>query len=124
MNYLKLNDNRYNLVGEGMVCDGTKLQLFVSSEDLSITDIKTIFSNHDEILVYDCVNKIDSDTGEFYESDEFVATRFEGFTRIISINYDAEYDFYCITLVSPIDIDTRMADMESAMNFLLMGGDE
>lgn len=134
MSYLKLNDNRYNLTGNEMVCDGQRLYLYLSAEELSVQDIKREFSNHDEFIVYDCIKNMEkdeegltklNDAGEpiIIESDEYVATTFEGFTRIVAINYDIDLDTYEVVLVSPMDIDARIADMETAMNFLLMGGE-
>lgn len=135
MNYLKLNGKRYNLTGEQMICDGQKLSLYISADEVTPQEIKAEFSNQDEFIIYDCVrNPITDKAGQpvvdengiqqIVESDEFVATTFEGFTRIVAINYNLEYNYYEIIFVSPIDIDTRLADMESAMNFLLMGGNE
>lgn len=132
MNYLKLNGKRYNLTGEQMICDGQKLSLYISADEVTPQEIKTEFSNQDEFIIYDCVrnqqpilDENGEETGEteIVETDEFVATTFEGFTRIVAINYNLEYNYYEIIFVSPIDIDTRLADMESAMNFLLMGGE-
>lgn len=131
MGYLKLNGKRYNLVGEQMICDGQRLTLYFSGKETNISDIKETMSNNEVFTVYDCVKSIaELEEGEttdsenyprYVETDEFVATTFEGFTRIVSINYSMELDIYEVVFVSPIDIDTRMADMESAMNFLLMG---
>lgn len=132
MNYLKLKGKRYNLTGEQMICDGQKLSLYISADEVTPQEIKTEFSNQDEFIIYDCVrnqqpilDENGEETGEIeiVETDEFVATTFEGFTRIVAINYNLEYNYYEIIFVSPIDIDTRLADMESAMNFLLMGGE-
>lgn len=132
MNYLKLNGKRYNLTGEQMVCDGHRLSLYISADEVTPQEIKTEFSNQDEFIIYDCVrnqqpilDENGEETGEteIVETDEFVATTFNGFTRIVAINYNLEYNYYEIVFVSPIDIDTRMADMESAMNFLLIGGE-
>ena len=132
MAYLKLNGKRYNLTGEQMICDGQRLSLYISADEVTPQEIKTEFSNQDEFIIYDCVrnpNPIIDENGEetgeveIVETDEFVATTFEGFTRIVAINYNLEYNYYEIVFVSPIDIDTRLADMESAMNFLLMGGE-
>lgn len=132
MNYLKLNGKRYNLTGEQMVCDGQRLSLYISADEVTPQEIKTEFSNQDEFIIYDCVrnqrpilDENGEETGEIeiVETDEFVATTFGGFTRIVAINYNLEYNYYEIIFVSPIDIDTRLADMESAMNFLLMGGE-
>lgn len=132
MTYLKINGKRYNLTFDEMICDGAKLCLYIPSSEITIPEIRSVFSNLDEIIVYSCILNEDLErdengnaTGEkiFIETDEYIATRFEGFTRIIAINYNLEYDFYEIIFVSPIDIDTRMSDMEEAMNFLLMGGD-
>ena len=126
MSYLKLNDNRYNLVGEEMVCDGQRLKLYIPADEITIPEIKNIFSNRDEFIVYDCVRNTEEDekgNSVIVESDEYIATTFEGFTRIVAINYDIDLDIYEIVFISPIDIDARMADIESALNFLLMGGD-
>lgn len=132
MAYLKLNGKRYNLTGEQMICDGQRLSLYISADEVTPQEIKTEFSNQDEFIIYDCVrnpspilDENGEETGEveIVETDEFVATTFEGFTRIVAINYNLEYNYYEIVFVSPIDIDTRMSDLESAMNFLLMGGE-
>lgn len=127
MNYLKLNNERINLVGDMMVCDGQRLRFYISSENITITDIKEKFSNNEDFIVYDCVihKEKDNKGNEItVESDEYIATIFSGFTRIVSINYDNELDMFEIVLISPMDIDARMADMETAMNYLLMGGEE
>lgn len=133
MGYLKLNGKRYNLVGEQMVCDGQRLALYFSGKETNVSDIKETMPNNEVFTVYDCVRSIaeleDGETTDsenyprYIETDEFIATTFEGFTRIVSINYDMELDIYEVIFVSPIDIDTRMSDLESAMNFLLMGGE-
>lgn len=132
MSYLKFNGKRYNLTGEQMICDGQRLSLYISSNEITQQEIKEEFSNQDEFIVYDCVrnpspilDENGEETGEveIVETDEFIATTFEGFTRIVAINYNLEYNYYEIVFVSPIDIDTRMSDMEEAMNFLLMGGE-
>lgn len=132
MAYLKLNGKRYNLTGEQMICDGQRLSLYISADEVTPQEIKTEFSNQDEFIIYDCVrnpspilDENGEETGEveIVETDEFVATTFEGFTRIVAINYNLEYNYYEIVFVSPIDIDVRMSDMEEAMNFLLMGGE-
>lgn len=132
MAYLKLNGKRYNLTGEQMICDGQRLSLYISGDEITQQEIKEEFSNQDEFIIYDCVrnpspilNENGEETGEveIVETDEFVATTFEGFTRIVAINYNLEYNYYEIVFVSPIDIDVRMSDMEEAMNFLLMGGE-
>lgn len=132
MAYLKLNGKRYNLTGEQMICDGQRLSLYISADEVTPQEIKTEFSNQDEFIIYDCVrnpspilDENGEETGEveIVETDEFVATTFEGFTRIVAINYNLEYNYYEIVFVSPIDIDTRMSDIEEAMNFLLMGGE-
>ena len=102
----------------------------LSSSDILLkfdSFLNKVFSNHNEFIIYDCVRNTEEDEEGnqiIIESDEYVATSFEGFTRIVAINYDIDLDIYEIIFVSPIDIDTRMADMESAMNFLLMGGNE
>lgn len=132
MDYLKINGKRYNLTFDEMICDGAKLCLYIPASEITIPEIKAELSNQDEFIVYGCVENeipVTDENGDpteemrKVETDEYIATRFEGFTRIIAINYNLEYDFYEIIFVSPIDIDTRMSDMEEAMNFLLMGGD-
>ena len=127
MNYLKLNNERINLVGDMVICDGQRLRFFISSENMTINDIKEKFSNNEDFIVYDCVThkEKDEEGNEItVETDEYIATTFSGFTRIVSISYDNELDMFEIVLVSPMDIDVRMSDMETAMNFLLMGGME
>ena len=131
--YLKLNEKRYNLTGEQMVCDGTKLTFYIpASEVRGLDEIKDVFANRDEFIVYECatnnVPTLDENgeaTGEWHIEEigehEFVV--YEGFTRIVSIIYDNESDIYGIVFIQPMDIDVRMSDMEEAMNFLLMGGE-
>lgn len=133
MGYLKLNDKRYDLVGEQMVCDGQRLTLYISASAITgLDEIKDIFANRDEFIVYECVtNNVPTldengeETGEYHieEIDEHEFVVYEGFTRIVSIIYDNESDIYGIVFIQPMDIDVRMSDMEEAMNFLLMGGE-
>lgn len=131
--YLKIDGKRYNLVGDQMVCDGTKLTFSIPAEGVeNLQQIKDDFSERDEFIVYECVTNTvpvldenGEETGKFHieELDEHEFVYYEGFTRIIAINYDNEHDIYSVVLIQPMDIDIRMSDMESAMNFLLMGGE-
>lgn len=131
--FLKINEKRYNLVGDQMVCDGVKLTFYIPANEVKdLQQIKDDFSERDEFIVYECdttvVSTLDEngeETGAVHieELNEHEFVYYEGFTRIIAINYDNEHDTYAIVLIQPMDIDIRMADMESAMNFLLMGGD-
>lgn len=123
--YVKVNNKRYDLVGEEVVCTGDILKLTITKINRTISEIEEDFSNNETIEVHGYILNTLGEEGNEHEveTDDFIGAVFEGFTRITNISFDNIYNMITITLVIPAEIETRLADMEEAINFLLMGGD-
>ena len=122
MYYLKMpNDIRLNLVDGGVdQPDPKTLTLtFYNNDRFSFEDIKSMFADTDGITIYMCIVQDDG-----RETDEMVSTHHEEFTKLKGVEYQTEYDLWKVSLTIPDDTKERVSELEDALNFLLMGGEE
>lgn len=119
MNYLKMPE-RYNLIDNGVdMPSEDKLVLSFYKDDATFDAVKGAFTNIDNITIYGCIVQDDG-----RETDEFVSNYFDKYTYLRSIEYDLETDVYKVTLTIPDETQARLSELEDAVNFMLMGGDE
>lgn len=114
MNYLILNNNRYNLTDNGIGVSENDLMLTVLGAGHSFDEVKEDFEKvGDTITIYGTV-----DGGEDFESGAF-----NGYSQLKAVNYDLENELYTVHLIVPNDLVERIDELESAVNFLIMGGE-
>ena len=116
MYYLKM-PKRLNLIDNGVdMPQDNILTLSFHKEDNTFDDVKSMFTNIDNITVYGCIEQEDG-----RETDEFVSNYFDKYTSLKSIEYDITKDVYKVTLTIPDETEQRLAELEDAVNFMLMG---
>ena len=114
------NDIRLNLVDGGVdQPDPKTLTLtFYNEGRFSFDDVKEMFTDIDGVTIYMCIVQDDGT-----ETDEMVSTHHEEFVKMKGIEYQPEYDLWKVSLTIRDETKERLAELEAAMNFLLMGGE-
>lgn len=119
VSYLKLGDKKFYLTEvNGVNAEEHKLELTIKAEDNTFEDIKDSFSDLDNITIYSAIVQEDG-----RETDEIVQQYFDNFTKLDKLAYNLDSDTYTVTLIVPNEVEARLAELEDAMNFLLMGGE-
>lgn len=120
MYYLKISEDiRLNLVEDEMnIPSNEELILVFYNGGSDFDTIKNIFSDIDSITIYGCNVQEDG-----RETDEYIVNYYDKYTVLKNIEYDIVNDIYRVTLIYPNDMELRIADLEDALNFLLMGGE-
>lgn len=118
MNYLKIEKSRFNLTDDGVQADEEKLTLKIKNEKYSFDEVRDIFSALDDVTVYGAIEQEDGS-----ETDEYVASHYEHFTKLQSIGYDLKKDTWNIVLVEPNDLEERIIELEKSLNRNTKGGD-
>lgn len=120
VSYLKIGDNKLYLTEtNGVNAEENKLELTIKAEDNTFESIKDSFSDLDNVTIYSAILQEDG-----RETDEIVQQYFDNFTKLDKLSYNLDSDTYTVTLVVPNEIEARLAELEDAVNFMLMGGDE
>ncbi len=118
--YLKLNDNKFYLSEvNGVNAEEHKLELTVKAENNTFENIKDSFSDLDNVTIYSAIVQEDG-----RETDEIVQQYFDNFTKLDKLSYNLDSDTYTVTLVVPNEVEARLSELEDAVNFLVMGGNE
>lgn len=119
MYYLKMPE-RLNLIDNGVdMPEENKLVLSFKKEGKDFETIKSLFSDITDVTVYGCIEQEDG-----RETDEFVSNFFDSYTSLKNIEFDFVNDVYAVTLVVPNEVEARLSELEDAINFMLMGGNE
>lgn len=120
VSYLKLGDNKLYLTEtNGVNAEENKLELNVEARDNTFEGIKDLFSDLDNVTIYSAIVQNDG-----RETDEIVQQYFDNFTKLDKLTYNIDTDTYTATLIVPNDMETRVSELEDAVNFMLMGGEE
>lgn len=115
--YLKLNDEKIHLTNVNP--EGDKLELSFEAKDKTLADVKALLTGLDNITIYSAIVQEDG-----RETDEITHMYFENFTKLSKIEYDLETESYKVVLVQPNILEERVTELEDAVNFLVMGGNE
>ena len=119
MYYLKM-PKRLNLVEDEITKPvDDRLTLVFYKEDNNFETIKDLFSDVTNITIYGCIEQEDG-----RETDEFICEQYNQYTSLSKISYDLDNNAYSVTLVVPNETEERLSELEDALNFLLMGGEE
>lgn len=120
MYYLKMPNNiRFNFIDNGVnQLDSKTLTLtFYNENRFKFEDIKKMFSDLiDGITVWMCIVQDDGT-----ETDEMVSVYYKEYTELKGLEYQMDCDVWKVTLSIPDETKERLADLEAAMNFLLIG---
>lgn len=120
VSYLKLGDNKLYLTEtNGVNAEENKLELNVESRGNTFEGIKDLFSNLDNVTIYSAIVQEDG-----RETDEIIQQYFDNFTKLDKLAYNLDTDTYTATLIVPNDMEVRISELEDAVNFMLMGGEE
>ena len=120
VSYLKIGDKKLYLAEiNGVNAEEHKLDLTIKAEDNTFEDVKGLFSDLDNITIYSAIVQEDG-----RETDEIVQQYFDNFTKLDKLSYNLDSDTYTVTLVVPNEVEARLSELEDAVNFMLMGGDE
>lgn len=118
--YLKIGENKLYLTEtNGVNAEEHKLELTIKAEDSTFEDIKDSFSGLDNVTIYSAIVQEDG-----RETDEIVQQYFDNFTKLDKLSYNLDSDTYTVTLVVPNEVEARLSELEDAVNFLVMGGNE
>lgn len=118
--YLKLSDSKFYLTDvNGINAEENKLELNIKADSYSFEDIKTSFTNLDNITINSAILQEDG-----RETDEIVHQYFDKFTKLDRVSYNMDADTYTVMLVIPNETEQRLSELEDAVNFLVMGGEE
>ena len=119
--YLKIDNKKMYLTPDGVDTPEDKiLKLSFYNNDLFIfDDISKMFSNLKEIIVYMCIIQDDGT-----ETDEMISNVFTEYTKMKGINYDIDRDSWQVIMTIPDETQERLSELEDALNFLLMGGEQ
>lgn len=120
--YIKMPNNvTLDLIQGGMdTPDDKTLSLAFNNEDrFSFEDVKQMFADIPEITIWVCIVQRDG-----RETDHMPGTIHEGFTKLDKIEYQSDLDIWKVTLTKPNETEERLSELEDALNFLLMGGEE
>ena len=116
VSYLKIGENKLYLAEiNGVNAEEHKLELTIKAEDNTFEGIKDSFSDLDNVTIYTAIVQEDG-----RETDEIVQQYFDNFTKLDNLDSDT----YTVTLVVPNEVEARLSELEDAVNFMLMGGDE
>lgn len=120
VSYLKIGENKLYLTEiNGVNAEENKLELTIKAEDNTFEGVKDSFSDLDNVTIYSAIAQEDG-----RETDEIVQQYFDNFTKLDKLSYNLDSDAYTVTLVVPNEIEARLSELEDAVNFMLMGGDE
>lgn len=120
VSYLKISDNKLYLTEtNGVNAEENKLELNVEARGNTFEGIKDLFSNLDNVTIYSAIIQEDG-----RETDEIVQQYFDNFTKLDKLAYNIDTDTYTATLIVPNDMEVRISELEDAVNFMLMGGEE
>ena len=120
VSYLKIGENKLYLAEiNGVNAEEHKLELTIKAEDNTFEGIKDSFSDLDNVTIYTAIVQEDG-----RETDEIVQQYFDNFTKLDKLTYNLDSDTYTVTLVVPNEVEARLSELEDAVNFMLMGGDE
>lgn len=127
--YLKIDGERLDLSDDGVQLNGDVLTLQIINKDYQFTDFADKFFKVPEpITIYSCniQNRVNEETGEEYEeeTDEYVHQYFDKTTKLVSVKYDMPHNIFVLDFVEPDEMEERISELEDAMNFVLMGGEE
>ena len=115
MNYIIIDGTRYSLTDNGIGVSENDLLLTILGAGHTFEEVKEVFENiGDTITIY----------GTVENGEDFKSGVFEGYSQLKAVNYDITDELYMIHLIVPNDIAERIDELESAVNFLLMGGEE
>ena len=118
--YLKLGDSKFYLSEvNGINAEENKLELNIKADTHTFEDIKSSFSDLDSITIYSAIVQEDG-----RETDEIVHQYFDNFTKLDRVSYNMDADTYTVMLVIPNILEERVTELEDAVNFLVMGGNE
>ena len=118
--YLKFSDGKFYLTEiNGVNAEENKLELNIKADSYSFEDVKTAFSTLDNITIYSAIVQEDG-----RETDEIVHQYFDNFIKLDRVSYNIDSDTYIVTLVIPNETEQRLSELEDALNFILMGGEE
>lgn len=115
--YLKFNDEKIYLTNVNP--EGDRLELSFEAKDRSLADVKALLTGLDNITVYSAIVQ---EGGR--ETDEITHMYFENFIKLSKIEYDLETESYKVVLIQPNVLEERVTELEDAVNFMLMGGEE
>jgi len=111
MNYIIIKNNRYNLTDDGVtVGNGIMLTMLAGGYDFET--VKKDFESVSNIEIYGTS-----------EPEDFVSGFFENLT-LKSVEYDIKDELYTVTMTAIDETMQRINDLEDAVNYLLMGGEE
>lgn len=114
MNYLLIDDKRFDLTDDGIGVGEKELLLTIRGAGHTFEEVKEVFENiGDTITIY----------GTVEGGDDFESGVFAGYSQLKAVNYDITDSLYTVHLIIPNDIEERIDELESAVNFLLMGGE-
>lgn len=120
VSYLKIGENKLYLTEiNGVNAEENKLELTIKAEDNTFESIKDSFSDLDNVTIYSAIVQEDG-----RETDEIVQQYFDNFTKLDKLSYNLDSDTYTVTLVVPNEVEARLSELEDAVNFMLMGGEE
>ena len=111
MNYIKVNDNRYNLTDNG-INKSDALTLQFKAEGRTFESVKSDFESVKDITVYGTEG-----------NEDFISGYFENIT-LKSIEYDLKEELYTVTMSEIDETAQRINDLEKTVNYLLLGGEQ
>lgn len=93
---------------------------------VAIDDVREMFENISDVTIYtdDPHDKIHNDGTVETLTDERVHSQYDKYTSLNKIEYDYFNNVYRVILNAPSETEQRVAELEDALNFLLMGGEE
>lgn len=120
VSYLKIGENKLYLTEiNGVNAEEHKLELTIKADDNTFESIKDLFSDLDNVTIYSAIVQEDG-----RETDEIIQQYFDNFTKLDKLSYNLDTDTYTATLIVPNDMEARISELEDAVNFMLMGGEE
>ena len=93
---------------------------------VAVDDVRGMFENISDVTVYtdEPHEKTNEDGTSEIVTDERIYNKYNKYTVLNKIEYDYFNDVYKVTLNSPSESEQRISELEDALNFLLMGGNE
>lgn len=120
--YIKMPNNITLDLISGGVDQLTENELsltFRNEHRFTFEQVKEMFSDIDEIVIWLCLVQRDG-----RETDHMPGEVFDEFTRFSKLEYQEDLDLWKVTLSKPKEIEQRLEELEAALNYLLMGGEE
>lgn len=108
MNYLIINNHRYNLTDDGINFNTMTLDLVCFNPGLGLPAIIEDFDSVREIVIYGCIVQEDG-----RETDEFISQIFDKQNKLQTIAYNLDDDTYKVTMIEPDLIEQRIKVLEN-----------